>query len=230
MRVTSPSPISPIIAGYLENLSPAHVTRRLNFYDDFNRTAEDTDVWTSGGDDGSMYPMIDLAGPTAWTMVTGLVIDNDRYIHGGANKLNKRYSINEDGYDTVTWKATLGLRTWFADVSLFLGLINTVIVDYAEPTRAAHFFADAAVSANFLARSHEAAEEETDTGVAVDAAMHDFKIVWTAASVLFYIDDVLVATHAAQVPTRAMVSEILLRTEAASARYLVMDRVAVEVS
>ncbi|GAI05790.1 unnamed protein product [marine sediment metagenome] len=204
--------------------------RHLCFYDDFNRTAEDTDVWTSGGDAGSFTRVTDLSEPTKWRLATGNTIDDDRYIHGDAVPGNKEFSIFEDGYTTVTWEARLSF-TSVVDISALWGLFLNPVVDYAEPaTRCAHFFADPAITNTFRARSLEAAEEETDTLVALDTDYHKFKMVWTATSVLFYIDDVLVATHATQVPDAGMITELLIRTEAVAFKNMNIDYNRVEVS
>lgn len=203
----------------------------LNFYDEFNRSAEDTDVWTSGGDAGGTFLKEETTvRGTMWEITTGNVINEDWYIHGGDSILNKAFTPYEDGFSTVTWEAIVRVDS-AADISSFIGLIQTPITGYAEPAAiCAHFLIDQGVSATFRARTYQAAEEETDTLVALDTGYHKFKIVWTAASVLFYIDDILVATHATQVPTYPMVSEILHRTEAAFARVLSVEYVHVELS
>ena len=204
--------------------------QRFNFYDEFDRTGEDTDVWDSGGDAGSFTIVTDLAEPTKWRILTGNVADNDRYIHGDGVIKNKEFSIFEVGYGTVTWEARLSF-TSIADISALWGLFTVPPTDYTEPvTRCSHFLADPAISATFRARTYEAAEEETDTLVALDTAYHKFTIVWTAASVLFYIDDVLVATHATRVPDAGQVTDILIRTEAAATKGINVDYVRVELS
>lgn len=207
------------------------VSRELNFFDDFNRTLEDADVWVSGGDAGAFTNTLGImaGGPTAWRLATGNAINNDRYIHGDGVILNKSFSPFEDGCGTVIWEARLALSS-AVTISAFMGLIANVIVDYAEPgVRCAHFFADPVVGPNFMCRNFLGAETETDSGIAIDALFHTFRMNWIGGeSIAFYIDDALVATHVTNLPGLAMVVEFLVRTEAAAIRNMDIDFVGVE--
>ncbi|GAI00858.1 unnamed protein product [marine sediment metagenome] len=225
----------PISGGAAPGLSIAEIltlweTKRLNFFDEFNRAVEDTDVWTFGSDGGSFNDMALASEGTIWNLMTGGVIDNDAYIHGDGCTRNKYCTPFELGYDTVTWEARLRVA-WATNQSAFYGLIDVPITDFAEPVSdCAHFLVDTTIGATFLARSHQAAEEQTDTGIALDGLFHRFKIIWSRTQVLFYIDDVLVATHAAQVPTEPGTSELLARTEQAVAQNTYIDYVRMEMS
>ncbi|GAI01515.1 unnamed protein product, partial [marine sediment metagenome] len=140
------------------------------------------------------------------------------------------FGPSREGYESVTWLSHLSL-VMITDISAFWGLIMTPITDYAEPAaRCAHFLADPAITNTFRARTYQAAEEETDTLVALDIAFHDFKIIFTATSVVFYIDDVVVATHVTQIPNAQMVTEYLMRTEAAAAKTMQIQNLSVEIS
>ena len=201
----------------------------LCFYDEFRRGAADVEVWAAGGDDGSW-----TAGPiagesTVWRLLTGVATDNDRYIYGLAALRNGVFNPAEFGHSMVNWEARLRLVS-ITLVSAFWGLVATFQGNYLEPAvDCAHFFADPVVSANFQARSYDGGvEEQTDTGVALDLVNHRFRICWTAASVLFYIDDVLVATHAVRVPDQSMGTEFLIRTEENAAKEMRIDYVRVE--
>ena len=200
------------------------------FIDEFNKTIEDTDVWVSGGDDGSLAPTSSSQTPTYYWMQTGAVIDNDRYIHGDGVKKNYAFTPYEEGITTITFTARLRI-TAITDINVFLGLARGGLIDYAEyPGHCAHFFVDPAVSATFRARSYSVGEEETDTLVSLDTSYHTFKIEWTVSDVKFYIDDVLKATHTSQVPDCSLISSILVRTKAAAAKGLCIDKVEVEAS
>lgn len=207
---------------------------RLVFHDEFNRAAMDAEIWTptlDGTGSWQVYPSSDDY-PTTWRLRTGNVIDNDSVIHGmgPGNLKNRFFTPFEEDKTLVTWITKL-LFNSVADISAFWGLLNAATVAYAQNmTRCAHFFADVAVNVNFNARTHEAAEEVTDTGVALDTNFHDFKIVVGRTSVLFYIDDVLVATHVTQVPPRPIASHFLLRTEAAATKGMFIDKLDVIVS
>ena len=105
-------------------------------------------------------------------------------------------------------------------------MINTEQTGYAQTmARSCHFFADPAVNVNFNCRTHQLAEEATDSGVPLDTDFHTFKIVWTRTSVLFYIDDVLVATHVTQVNLRPTIQHVLIRTEAAATKQILIDKI-----
>jgi len=203
---------------------------RSIWHDDFNRVAADTEVWTDNADGGGSFNIGTFAtGPTAWDIKTGNVIDEDSSINGDATK-NRRFTPYELEFNTVTWETILALIS-VVDISAMWGLLSTVPVSYAEPTSpCAHFIADPAITNTFRARSYAAAEEETDTLVALDTSPHTFKIVWTSTSVLFYIDDVLVATHAAQVPNIPLVTTYLIRTEAAAEKIMRVCCLHVELS
>lgn len=206
----------------------AIIPNRHNFYDEFTRGAADATVWTSGGDAGS-YTRVQVANSaTAWQLQTGGTTDNDRYIHGGSVKENNYFGPFEHDLKSVTWEARVQLPQ-ITDISVFVGLLATVITDYAEPTAVcAHFVVDPAVSANWLARTFETAEEQTDTGVALSTAWVRLKMIWTANYVKFFINDALVATHSTRVPNINMTSELLVRTEADDVKYLRVDYVHVE--
>lgn len=201
----------------------------LNFYDEFNRSAEDTDIWTHGGDGGAFNPDTTSDLASTWYLITGNVIDNDEYIHGDGI-YNKRFTPFEVGYTTVTWETRIRFVS-IADISAFWGIFTAPPTDYEEDnTPLAQFLADPGISATFRARTWGAAEEETDTLVALDTDFHTFKIVWTATSVLFYIDNALVATHVTQVPGRPLTSALLIRTEAVASKYMYLDYVRGEMS
>ncbi len=201
----------------------------LNFYDEFNHLAENTDVWTCGGDGGSFLFEGIPEHPTKWTLKTGNVIDNDYYIHGHAVKNNKRFTPFEEGYTAVSLETRVQFSS-VADVSAVLGFLNVVLTEYSLPNISILFFVDTVLSNTFRTRTHDGlAEEATDTLVALDTDFHVFKILVTRASVLFYIDGVLVATHTANIPQYPLFLEFLIRTEAAASKNMCLDFVHVEV-
>ncbi|MBA7650261.1 hypothetical protein ES703_58064 [subsurface metagenome] len=203
--------------------------RRFNFYDEFNRQADDPEVWTNAGD-GSFSSFAQVDSPTIWNLTSGNIIDNDHYVEGSTSVYGKRFTPFEEGYSTVTFEARVALVS-IVDLSALLGLFETLLTDYAEPaSRSMEFFVDPAITNTFRVRTYAGAEEETDTLVALDTDYHIFKMVWTTTSVLLYIDDVLVATHETQVPDQPMFIEFLIRTEAAANKTVALDYVHVELS
>ncbi len=198
----------------------------FNFYDEFTRAGADADVWIEALDDVSSFtPRTGAPVPSSWSLRAGNVIDADASIVGG--KHNRHFSI-EDDWAMLIWETQLKFMNTSL-ISAMWGLLSFPITEYSEPLAdCAHFIADPAITNTFRVRTYEAAEEETDTFVVLDTDWHKFKMVWTAVSVLFYIDDVLVATHAAQVPLNALINEFLLRTEASSSKYMELDYLRVE--
>jgi len=203
---------------------------RLNFFDEFNRGAPDTDVWTETLDGAGTFGAVGEADrPTHWTLTTGNVIDNDSGITGNAVN-NKSFTPFEEGYTTVTLETRIRLIS-VADISALFGLFQTIPTSYAEPaTDCVQFLMDPAISATFRARTYDLAEEETDTLIALDTNYHKLKIIWTRTNVTFYIDNVLVATHATRIPDSMARLAFLVRTEAAGAKWLQIDYVHVEVT
>ncbi|GAH93512.1 unnamed protein product, partial [marine sediment metagenome] len=157
-------------------------------------------------------------------------IGEDWYLHGEGVAKNFYFTPWEHGYSKVTLEMRLALLD-AAGVQALMGLLQTVITDYAEPAaNCAHFLVDTAVSATFRARTYQAAEEETDTLVALDTDFHVFKIIWSRTNVLFYIDDVLVATHATQVPVPSLFIELVVRSLAGGVRAIDIDYIYAEMS
>ena len=99
-----------------------------------------------------------------------------------------------------------------------------------RPVPAVNVILDSLGVAEETPAAWEGAEEQTDSGVAVDLNNVSLKMVWTATSVEFYIDNVLVATHTTRVPDTPLTSELLVRTDhPTDGRYLYIDKVEAEV-
>jgi len=88
------------------------------------------------------------------------------------------------------------------DMDVRFGIMDNV--NYGSITNGIHFYLDTAGHAtNWVARTMSASSNtDTATGIAWSAsAWHKFEIWYTAASVKFYIDGALVATHTTNIPT-----------------------------
>lgn len=201
----------------------------LNFYDEFNRRAKDTDIWTDAHDGGGVFATADYPDvATFWTLTSGNVIDNDSSLIGDA-KNSKGFIPWEEGYYAIMFEARLRLYS-VVDISSLFGLFANPPTDYAEPATAClQFLADPAISNTFRVRNWKTAEEETDTLVPLDTDFHKFKVLWSKTSVLYYVDDVLVATHTTQIPNVPLKIGLLIRTECVTARSLHIDYIHVEV-
>lgn len=214
-------------AGYLDRL------HELNLYEQFNVLAIDPNKWTTGADGAGSVSIdsSDALDPSKLRLGTGNVLDDDAWAHS-AGILGKQFTPSEYGFTTVTTeiRARLGMIT---NVQSYFGLIDIggPITVYLEPVDdCAHFFVDTGISNTFRARTWRTAEEETDTGIALDTSWHRFRITWTAAQVLFHIDDVLKATHATRVPDKPLILQFLAHTLGAFSRLLDIDYATVELS
>lgn len=183
--------------------------------------AVDADFWTAGGDSGGFTPLTGDDEPTGRKLFADTSTDNDYYIHGDG-KYAKAWNFQTADYSTITFETKLTLAST-VDVQMLFGLINLggLPTDYAEPlVDSALFIVDDGVSANYIARTYDAAEEETASDIPLDTDAHVFKLVWTSADVKFYIDNVLKATHETQIPDSPMAAVFLLRTGADAEKYV----------
>lgn len=194
----------------LEKLSP------YNLFYPFNhpQAAVDADFWIEGGDAGEFSVNLTYA---ARALIADTAQNNDYYIHGNG-KYNKCWdpsSTDEKRYSRVNWESKVSM-TPDADTLIELGLfyLGALPTDYAEAAQpcAQFFFDHDTVATNWVCRTWHAAEEQTDSGVAA-TGLQTLSMEWTGASVLFYIDHVLVATHTTRVPINTMASAALIRTE-----------------
>lgn len=95
-----------------------------------------------------------------------------------------------------------------------IGLGMGRVISGAETTfRAATFWHDTSIGANWRACSCDGVDHDmnTDTGVAVDTSWHVFRIV-VSADTKFYIDGDLKATHAAGYTPNAGLADWIYRT------------------
>jgi len=206
---------------------------RFNFYDEFNRPGVDTDVWDVTLDGTGTWAKggAEVNGPLYWRLKTGNVIDNDSALNVvGTTLSNRVFAPEQPPYTTVAWETRIRFSS-IADISAFIGLSAVGRTGYSEGSSAIHFLADPAITNTFRARSFDAAaEEETDTLIALDTAWHTLKIVWIVGQCLYYIDDVLVVTHVTHPGVIAMGSTMVIRTEAAATKDLDIDYIRVEMS
>lgn len=208
----------------LEILSPYALFYPFNH----PQTAVDADYWTVAGDAGGFTVDVDDDEPPSRKLYADTAQNNDYYIHGDV-KYNRLWNpVQSPKYSKTIFEARIKLLQTDAEIVLLFGLFEAGAFPtaYAEPAvDCAHFFYDHdTVATNFVCRTYDAAaEEQTDSTVAADTNYHVFRIEWTAASVLFYIDGVLVATHDTTVPDSPMGSVALIRTENAGGAERAMD-------
>ena len=202
----------------------------LNYRFDFNNLAVNTDEWLTGGDGAfSVGPVYRDDEPTQYQLRTTNVDGEAAYIHGN-EKHGLVFTIEEEDKTTVTFETRVRLsdsgfiRFWF-------GLLSSVITTQeSTPPNSTGFYNSG--GANWRAENENGAAEDSDTGVALDTSWHTFKIVWDASDILYYIDDVLKATHSApanfpQAPCRI---EFLVEADSNSVRTMYVDWVTVDVT
>ncbi len=212
-------------AAFLDSLDP------LNFHYEFNTQALDTDLLALIGA-GASYVLGSADNlPTYYGFLTGGGAGNVAgYSPGGCTK-GRLHTPWMTGKTTVTWEANFKSNN-NTNVQHMMGLFHSVpLTSYSEPADyCAHFFFDPGVSANWQARSYDSAELQTDTGVAFAGGFHVFKIVWSRTSVLFYIDGVLKATHATQIPSNPLAPEMLTSSVDANLKAILTTYVDVKTS
>lgn len=207
-----------------------------SFYYAFNehRAAIDADYWTSAGDNGGFAPVFGQDEKASWKLYADTNANDDWYIIAAGNKA-RIWTPQNSEYSTVTMKLYLQMNTIVNTQALF-GFVDAdpaqFFTDYAEPAcDSAIFFVDDGIRANFSCRTRDAAEEETDSGVAMAIDTHHlFVIDWTTTSTIFKIDGTTVATHETQVPAVPMIPMLLVRTQIiAEEKGLEIEYVKVEV-
>lgn len=192
-----------------------------DFYYPFNnnRVAVDADYWTSAGDNGGFDHVFGDDEHIARKLYADTGLNDDWYVHGNGDK-NKIWTPNSSEYSKVTAEWYLQMNT-IVNTQAFFGLVDAdplnLILQYGEPNiSSAIFFIDDGVRANFSCRTRDAAEEESDSGVAMAFdEWHLFVIEWEVASVVFKIDGTIVATHTTQVPAVPCMTMKIIRTEIA---------------
>lgn len=193
----------------------------VTFYEFNDNTAnnEDTDYWTFGGAvNKSIAVNVTASDPASKKLITSLggagAQNDDAYIHGDGKYANNM-TPNSANYSTVTFETRVKFASTADCQCLFgLDLAGGMTTTYAEPAQdSALFIIDDGVSANYVCRSYNAAEEETASDVALDTSWHKFTIEWTTTSVVFKIDDVTKATHSTQVPDSPLGMIFLIRTQ-----------------
>lgn len=211
---------------YPELISP------YDFYYAFNhpQAVVDPDYWTPGGDAGGFTVDVVDDEPPSRKLFTPATTNNKYYIHGDA-KFSKLWNFQASAYDVITVEIRLKANTNL-DTQALWGLFEagSFPADYAEPAvDCAHFFLDDGISANFVCRTYDAAEEQTASNIALDTAYHTFKTVWGSGQVTFLIDEVFKARHTAQIPDSPMGLVILIKTQADAEKSLDLEYIKVNV-
>jgi len=197
------------------------------------KAAVDPDWWTAAGDAGGFTVITDDDEPPSRKLYADTAGDNDYYIHGDGI-YGRLWNFQSSEYSKVIFEARLKFAS-VADVKALWGFVKagSFPTDYAEPVvDSAIFFLDnvTPVSANFVCRTYDAAEQETASDVVADTSYHTYKITWTADRVIFEIDGVVKATHETQIPDTPMGLVFLIRTNGAYEKAVNIEYVKVDVS
>lgn len=203
----------------IEALRKATDPNYFTYYFNSPVAAVDTDFFTEGGDGGGGFTIdtVDNEPPSRKLYTLG-TINSKYYIHGDG-KYAKLWNLASSAYRRVHYVTRLKANQHGSNILALFGLFEAGAfpTDYdpaAKPTcDSAYFCIDVDTNANFLSRSYDAAEEETDSGVAIDSAYHKFEIIWAETSVILLIDDDVVATHSTQIPDSPLGLVYLVKTE-----------------
>jgi hypothetical protein len=216
----------------IEELRKALDPNWFTYYFNSPVAAIDTDFWTEGGDAGGGFSVETVDNePPSRKLYTSGVINEKYYIHGDG-KYAKLWNLQSSAYIRVHYVTKLKANQSGSDILALFGLFEAGAfpTDYAEPNiDCAQFFIDVDTDANYACRTFDGGEEQTSSGVAVDTEYHKFEIIWAETSVLFLIDDDVVATHSTQIPDSPLGLVYLVKAEAAAEKSKDIEYVEVSV-
>ena len=193
------------------------VPHRLYYPFNHPQAAVDVDYWTAAGDAGGFIVITAADEPPSRKLYADTAQNNDYYIHGDA-KYNMLWNFQAADYTKIVFECKLKFVST-AEVQALWGLFEAggFPVDTQQPlVDCAHFILDDGVDTNFVCRTYDAAEQETNSDIALDTSAHVYLMEWTTASVIFKIDGVTKATHSTQVPDSPMGLVFSIRTEEAA--------------
>lgn len=152
---------------------------------------------------GDAYPTAGLAGrPGRLFMVAAAVNDYGSMVSGGLFRSGFRFGSGTFTYETEMTMTQLSDAV--DEFELYFGFGDTLTGDQVD---GAYFRYDRTTSINWLAcTASNSVRTETDTGIVVVAGSYaKLKVVVdaTAANAYFFVNGVLVATNAANIPTGA---------------------------
>lgn len=207
-------------AGTPALISTSDLLTKVSIFDDFldgtpNYTGSVTTVGpgssistnAAGGRIGgaSFFPVnVDLGRRSWWYLhlsrgvgsVASITLSNTR----GIITSQRIYT----GVSTIDYEGLWTQAQFTVNTKIIAGLWDLVTTTPGTtPTNGIYFFADGTISPNWLARcSNSGVPTSINTGIPVDTTEHRFKISVNAAgtSATFYIDGVLVATIATNLP------------------------------
>lgn len=219
--------LSALRAGYLEYLQ---MVRANSFSLLFNKRAETLGTDVTDGTGAVAHGQIGAGYPFHTRCTSGNVTNNDVASYGTHN-IAPLAKTPIDGIG--------GATVFEAHVKLDQTTLEYVIIGLDETASmelpsfpCAQFLYDTGIGGNWQTLTRDAANEIQDSGIAADTDWHIFKILRTAASVIFSIDGVVVTTHVTQVPDAGAVNRTVqagvgLRTLANVAKILRYEYVSV---
>lgn len=216
----------------IEELRKALDPNWFTYYFNHPAAAVDTDFWTEGGDVGGGFTVDTVDNePPSRKLYTSGVINEKYYIHADA-KYAKLWNFQASAYRRIHFETNLKANEHGSHILALFGLFEagSFPADYSEPTiDCSHFFIDVDTDANFACRTYDGGEEETSSGVAVDSEYHKYNFVWAETSVVFMIDDDVVATHSTRIPDSPLGIVFLVKSTEAAQKSLDIEYVEVSV-
>ena len=216
----------------IEELRKALNPNYFTYYFNSPVAAIDTDFFTEGGDAGGGFSVetVDNEPPSRKLFTSG--VTNEKYYIHGDGKYAKLWNLQSSAYRRVHYVTKLKANQSGNDILALFGLFEAGAfpTDYSEPNiDCAEFFIDVETDANYACRTFDGGEEQTSSGVAVDTAYHKFEIIWAETSVLFLIDDDVVATHSTRIPDSPLGLVYLVKAEAAAEKSKDIEYVEIKV-
>lgn len=159
---------------------------------------------------------------------SGVVVDAET---GGIVRLTTDGDTNDDAQ--IDWDDIRSLhidQKICMEVSVKLNSVTAILAQLVLQRDAGNRVLFSTTGGNWTATTTNGADTDTDTGIAADTDEHVFRIETSNTEVLFYIDDVLVATNVTNIPDDAadfLQPRFFIRTTEDVAKSMDLDYVVV---
>ena len=142
-------------------------------------------------------------------------------VSGTHTRISMATSASFDPALTYTIRWIAKLNTNDANTTIRLGAANSVA---GAPPNHGIYFEKLDNDTNwFCVTRATSSETRTDSGIAVSTSYAEFKLIRTSAGVRFYINDTLVATHTATIPTVFLAVYAYIINSAAASKTVDVD-------
>jgi hypothetical protein len=191
-------------------MSRRRISSQYYFFDHFQGSNYDNDVWTARGSTGYNVALIE-----------------NSVVRVRASATNGRYSEiyqGDKGDSSIAGYGRCLFRATLPSIASIAGEVGFKAASPDAGTDWVRFIFDTAVGANWRADTTAASTATTtDTGIVPsDGVYQEFEIVLAPGNVKFFIDGVLVATHTTNLTTKLLqlYGRVTTRTGSTKALYI----------